>query len=359
MTNIKSSNLGYPRIGEKREWKRALESFWAGNITETELLKETTDIRLNNLAKQKELGIDLIPVGESSLYDHILDTSASFGIIPKRYNYTGGEVDLNTYFEVARGSDDAVASEMTKWFNTNYHYIVPELNEQKPTLKTNRALTYYNEAKEKLGINGKPVLVGPVTYVSLAKGYEQSEFEKIVEEFTPLYVQILQELQKAGAEWVQIDEPIFSTDVSEEVLEITEKVYQTIAKEVPGIKVIFQTYFEKLFHYERITQLPVAAIGIDFVHGDSLNLLQTFGFPADKYLAAGVIDGRNVWRADLNEKSAKIDVLRQLVNDDKLIIQPSSSLLHVPVTKTLETKIDPVILAGLSFADEKLQEIST
>ena len=358
MTNIKSSNLGYPRIGEKREWKRALESFWAGNITETELLKETTNIRLNNLAKQKELGIDLIPVGESSLYDHILDTSASFGIIPKRYNYNGGEVDLNTYFEVARGSDDAIASEMTKWFNTNYHYIVPELNERKPTLKTNRALTYYNEAKEKLGINGKPVLVGPVTYVSLAKGYEQSEFEQIIDEFTPLYVQILQELAEAGAEWVQIGEPIFSTDVSEAVLEITEKVYQTIAKEVPGIKVIFQTYFEKLFHYERITHLPVAALGIDFVHGDSLSLLQEFGFPADKYLAAGIIDGRNVWRADLKETEAKIDVLRNLVSDDKLIIQPSSSLLHVPVTKTLETKIDPVILEGLSFADEKLQEIS-
>src|SRR5699024_11118228 len=125
------------------------------------------------------------------------------------------------------------------------------------------------------------------------------------------------------------------------------------------IKVIFQTYFEKLFNYDIITQLPVAAIGIDFVHGDSLNLLQTFGFPADKYLAAGVIDGRNVWRADLKEKSAKIDVLRQLVNDDKYIIQPYSSLIYVHVTKTLETKIDSVIIAGLSFADEKLQEIST
>src|SRR5699024_10586384 len=163
-----------------------------------------------------ELGIDLIPVGESSLYDHILDTSASFGMIPKRYNYTGGEVDLNTYFEVARGSDDAVASEMTKWFNTNYHYIVPEINEKKPTLKTNRALTYYNEKKGNLGINGKPVLVGSVNYVSLAKGYEQSEFEKIVEEFTPLYVQILHDLQGAGSDWDHFDDAIFSTDVSVE-----------------------------------------------------------------------------------------------------------------------------------------------
>src|SRR5699024_9938729 len=147
--------------------------------------------------------------------------------------------------------------------------------------------------KEKLGINGKPVLVGPVTYVSLAKGYEQSEFEQIIDEFTPLYVQILQELAEAGAEWVQIDEPIFSTDVSEDVLEITEKVYQTIAEEVSLIIVFYQTYFEKIFHYERIIHLPVAALGIDFVHGDSLSLLQEFGFPADKYLASCIIDGRN------------------------------------------------------------------
>src|SRR5699024_3181180 len=158
---------------------------------------------------------------------------------------------------------------------------------------------YYNEEKEKLGINGKPEFVGPVTYVSLAKGYEQSDFEQIIDEFTPLDVQILQELAEAGAEWVHIDELIFSTDDSQDVLEITEQLYQTISKEVPEIKVIFQTYFEKIFHYERIIHLPVAALGIDFVHGDSLSLLQEFGFPPDKYLAAGIIDGRNVWRADL------------------------------------------------------------
>lgn len=358
MTNIKSSNLGYPRIGEKREWKRALESFWKGDITESELLEKTTAIRLDNLKKQQQLGIDLIPVGDFSLYDHILDTSASFGIIPKRYDYKGGEVDINTYYQLVRGSDDVIASEMTKWFNTNYHYIVPELNEQQPELKINRALKYYNEAKDKLGINGKPVLVGPITYVSLAKGYQKDELSEIINQFTPLYVQILKELAEAGATWVQIDEPIFSTNVSEELVTIAENVYQTIAKEVPEIKVIFQTYFERLFHYERLSKLPVAALGLDFIHGESLELLQKYGFPEDKYLAAGVIDGRNVWRADLQEKSKLIDQLRTYVKDDQLIIQPSSSLLHVPVTKKLETKIDPVILGGLSFADEKLTEIN-
>src|SRR5690625_777396 len=235
MANIKSSNLGYPRIGEKREWKRALEAFWNGDISQTELIEKTDEIRLNNLKKQQEKGLDLIPVGDFSLYDHVLDTSATFGVVPDRYEYNGGKVDVNTYFSIARGVDDAVASEMTKWFNTNYHYIVPELNDAKPTLVENRALHFYQEAKEKLGIDGKPVILGPITYLQFSKGYEASEFNNLVHTFIPLYVQILQELADAGASWVQIDEPIFASNVSEEVLAAAEKVYETFAKEVPSI----------------------------------------------------------------------------------------------------------------------------
>src|SRR5699024_2691847 len=227
MSQIKSSNLGYPRIGEQREWKRALESFWNGEITQSTLIEKTDAIRLHNLKKQQEQGIDLIPVGDFSLYDHVLDTSATFGIVPDRYEYNGGKVDVNTYVAIARGVDEAIASEMTKWFNTNYHYIVPELDGAKPTLVENRALTYYNEAKEKLGIDGKPVILGPITYLQLSKGFEADEFASLVDTFTPLYVQILEELQAAGATWVQIDEPIFSTDVDEDVIAAAEKVYQT------------------------------------------------------------------------------------------------------------------------------------
>lgn len=170
MSKVLSSNLGYPRIGENREWKRALESYWNGEITEQELIDRTTEIRLQNLKKQKDQGIDLIPVGDFTLYDHVLDTAVTFGIVPKRFKYDGGKVDVDTYFAIARGVDDAVASEMTKWFNTNYHYIVPELNDANPTLVENRALYYYNEAKEKLGIDGKPVILGPITFLKLSKG---------------------------------------------------------------------------------------------------------------------------------------------------------------------------------------------
>ena len=359
MSKIKSSNLGYPRIGENREWKRALEAYWNGNISEAELIEKTDEIRLNNLKKQKDEGIDLIPVGDFSLYDHVLDTSATFGIVPERYNYSGGKVDTDTYFAIARGVDDAVASEMTKWFNTNYHYIVPELKDVNPTLVENRALHYYKEAKEKLGIDGKPVILGPITYLKLSKGYEEAEFLQLVNTFLPLYVQILQELAAAGATWVQIDEPIFASRVDEEVIEAAETIYQTFADEAPGINIIFQTYFEKVFAYERISKLPVKAIGLDFVHGDSLELLKTYGFPKDKVLAAGIVDGRNVWRANLEDKLTILETIKQFVHDDQLIVQPSSSLLHVPVTKTLEETIDPVILGGLSFADEKLKEVVT
>lgn len=359
MSKIKSSNLGYPRIGENREWKRALEAYWNGNISEAELIEKTDEIRLNNLKKQKDEGIDLIPVGDFSLYDHVLDTSATFGIVPERYNYSGGKVDTDTYFAIARGVDDAVASEMTKWFNTNYHYIVPELKDVNPTLVENRALHYYKEAKEKLGIDGKPVILGPITYLKLSKGYEEAEFLQLVNTFLPLYVQILQELAAAGATWVQIDEPIFASRVDEEVIEAAETIYQTFADEAPGINIIFQTYFEKVFAYERISKLPVKAIGLDFVHGDSLALLKTYGFPKDKVLAAGIVDGRNVWRTNLGDKLTVLETIKQFVHDDQLIVQPSSSLLHVPVTKTLEEKIDPVILGGLSFADEKLKEVVT
>ena len=357
MSNVKSSNLGYPRIGEKREWKRALESFWNGQSSQEELLAKTDEIRLNNLKKQKELGIDLIPVGDFSLYDHVLDVSAAFGVVPERYNYEGGKVSLDTYFAMARGVKDAVASEMTKWFNTNYHYMVPELDYAEPKLVNNRWVSYYKEAKEKLGIDGKPVVLGPITYVKLSKGYSEKDFAAQLDKFVPLYVQVLKELAEAGATWVQIDEPIFSTNASNDLIGYAQSVYETISKEVPGLNIIFQTYFERLFNYKEITALPVKAIGIDFVHGDSLAQLKENGFPEDKVLAAGVVDGRNVWRADLDAKYDLVEAIKEHVSADRLILQPSSSVLHVPVTKKLEEKLDSVILGGLSFADQKLEEI--
>ncbi|MBC2179048.1 5-methyltetrahydropteroyltriglutamate--homocysteine S-methyltransferase [Listeria booriae] len=357
MANVQSSNLGYPRLGEKREWKKALENYWNNKISEEQLLSETKELRLHALKKQQDKGIDLIPVGDFSFYDHILDTSITFGIVPKRFAYDGGKVPIDTYFEIARGKDDAVASEMTKWFNTNYHYIVPELEGAKPQLTENRALFYYEEAKRELGIDGKPVLVGPITYLKLAKG--NADFKGLLDQLVPLYGQVLKELQDAGATWVQIDEPYLATSFDKNELALFEEVYANFAKVAPDLKIELQTYFESLDYFEDVVKLPVAAIGVDFVHdhGESIEALEKFGFPTDKVLAAGVIDGRNVWRADLDAKLALLERIAKVVPKERLIVQPSSSLLHVPVTKLSEPDLDGVLLGGLSFADEKLVEL--
>ncbi|MBC1331613.1 5-methyltetrahydropteroyltriglutamate--homocysteine S-methyltransferase [Listeria booriae] len=357
MANVQSSNLGYPRLGEKREWKKALENYWNNKISEEKLLSETKELRLHALKKQQDKGIDLIPVGDFSFYDHILDTSITFGIVPKRFAYDGGKVPIDTYFEIARGKDDAVASEMTKWFNTNYHYIVPELEGAKPQLTENRALFYYEEAKQELGIDGKPVLVGPITYLKLAKG--NADFKGLLDQLVPLYGQVLNELQDAGATWVQIDEPYLATSFDKSELALFEEVYANFAKVAPDLKIELQTYFESLDYFEDVVKLPVAAIGVDFVHdhGESIEALEKFGFPADKVLAAGVIDGRNVWRADLDAKLALLERIAKVVPKERLIVQPSSSLLHVPVTKLSEPDLDGVLLGGLSFADEKIVEL--
>ncbi|WP_312099377.1 5-methyltetrahydropteroyltriglutamate--homocysteine S-methyltransferase [Niallia sp.] len=356
----KSSNLGYPRIGEKREWKRALERYWKGEYTEVELLQETKNLRLENLQKQKLQGIDLIPVGDFSFYDHVLDTATMFGQVPSRFAYNGGKVPLQTYFQIARGNKTAVASAMKKWFNTNYHYMVPELGERKPILTENRPLTFYREAKEALGIEGKPVLLGPLTFIKLAKGYDEDKLEETVEAYIPLYAQILKELEAEGVEWLQIDEPYLVTDVTKREWQITEHIYHTLQEVAPELKVILQTYFEAVTDYQKIISLPVTGIGLDFVHDEGQNLasIQQYGFPENKILAAGIIDGRNVWKTNLEEKWDLLAEIQKSIEREKIIIQPSSSLLHVPVT-VREEKIDLGLKEALAFADEKLQEINT
>ncbi|EUJ60858.1 5-methyltetrahydropteroyltriglutamate--homocysteine S-methyltransferase [Listeria fleischmannii FSL S10-1203] len=335
MVKVLSSNLGYPRLGEKREWKKSLENFWNNKISEDTLLSETKGIRFAALNKQKEKGIDLIPVNDFTLYDHVLDLSVGFGVIPKRFGEFTNAVSLRTYFDIARGNDTAVASEMTKWFNTNYHYIVPELDQVEPKLLENKALNAYLEAKEELGIDGKPVIVGPITYLKLGKGADKADFASLVEKFVPLYKTIIEELDAAGAKWIQLDEPILATSLAKEELALFEKVYEELRTAAPHAKLILQTYFESVDEYEAIIKLPVDAIGLDFIHdhGESLEKIQQYGFPNNKYLAAGIIDGRNVWRADIQLKQAELEILTRLVPKEKIIVQPASSLLHVPVTK--------------------------
>ncbi|MEC0242635.1 5-methyltetrahydropteroyltriglutamate--homocysteine S-methyltransferase [Paenibacillus dokdonensis] len=356
----KSSVLGYPRIGADREWKKALEAFWAGKLEESEFHNQLQKIRLDHLRKQQEKGIDIIPVNDFSYYDHILDTATMFGIIPKRFSYEGGVVPLSVYYGIARGTKDATASEMTKWFNTNYHYIVPELDGAAPTITENRPLIAYREAKEKLGIEGRPVIVGPLTFLKLSKGYDVSETDVWLKRLLPLYVQILQELAFEGVQWVQIDEPILVTKLSEDDRKRLKIIYDTFAAKAPNLNIMLQTYFESVENYSDIVQLPVKGIGLDFVHGLSGNIssIKTYGFPEDKVLGAGVIDGRGIWKASLREKLVLLKELAGVVTTDKLIVQTSCSLLHVPVTVKNEAKLLPELKNALAFADEKLDEIA-
>ncbi|WRP05811.1 5-methyltetrahydropteroyltriglutamate--homocysteine S-methyltransferase [Rossellomorea aquimaris] len=360
MSNVISSNVGYPRIGEKREWKKTLEQFWSGKIEKDSFLEQMEEIRVNHLKKQLDQGIDLVPVGDFSLYDHVLDTAVMFGLVPERFHYSGGKVSLETYFEMARGAKDAVALEMTKWFNTNYHYLVPELDGIIPQLVENRPLHLFREAKEKLGIEGKPVILGPFTFVKLSKGYENDDYKTLVDQFVPLYAEILRELQEEGVEWVQMDEPILCTSIGDEEMDQLKEVYQTLKESCPGLKIILQTYYDSLERYQRVLALPVDGIGIDFVHdrGENLAALKRFGFPKDKFLAAGILDGRNIWRSNLADTHSLLSSIAGDVPGDRLIIQPSCSLLHVPVTVQSEETIGTPLIDALSFADEKLHEIS-
>ncbi|WP_412549586.1 5-methyltetrahydropteroyltriglutamate--homocysteine S-methyltransferase [Staphylococcus pseudintermedius] len=351
MMTIKITNLGFPRLGHKREWKKAIESYWNNKITKAELDDTLQQLHRSNLVLQQNYNLDSVPVGDFSLYDHILDTSLLFNIIPTRFQ--DRDVDDDLLFDIARGNKSHVASALVKWFNTNYHYIVPEWDNVTPRVNRNRLLERFNEAKA-LNINAHPVIVGPVTFVALSKGGDQS-FEDKVRTLLPLYVEVLQSLIDAGAELIQIDEPILVTDKAAELEAITREAYEAFAEADVAKSLVIQTYFERA-NVKFLSALPVKGLGLDFVHDRGYNLqqIENGDFDRSKTLFAGIIDGRNVWAADVEAKKALIEKLSQYSDD--LYINPSSSLLHVPVSLEDEVLEDD-IRDGLSFATEKLETL--
>ncbi|MEJ7542207.1 5-methyltetrahydropteroyltriglutamate--homocysteine S-methyltransferase [Staphylococcus intermedius] len=348
---IKTTNLGFPRLGHKREWKKAIESYWNNKITKDELDNTLQQLHRSNLVLQQNHNLDSVPVGDFSLYDHILDTSLLFNIIPTRFQ--DRDVDDDLLFDIARGNKSHVASALVKWFNTNYHYIVPEWDNVTPRVNHNRLLERFNEAKA-LNVNAHPVIVGPITFVALSKGGDQS-FEDKVRTLLPLYVEVLQSLIQAGAELIQIDEPILVTDQAAELEAITREAYEAFAEADVAKALVIQTYFERA-NVKFLSALPVKGLGLDFVHDHGYNLqqIENGDFDRSKTLFAGIIDGRNVWAADVEAKKALIEKLSQYSDD--LYINPSSSLLHVPVSLEDETLEDD-IRDGLSFATEKLETL--
>ncbi len=372
-------NLGYPRIGEQRELKRATEAFWKGKISETELQLTAADIRRTNWLKQKDAGIDLIPVNDFSFYDQVLDMSCLLGNVPPRFQWQGGQTDINTVFTIARGTqggaslveDDAdcqtgkistFASEMTKWFDTNYHYIVPEFHSDTQfALSSSKIFDEFAEAKA-LGLNAKPVLVGPVTYLSLGKVHDTKhpDFDPftLLDNLVSVYEEIISKLAAAGAQWIQLDEPVFSLDLTDKQRAALNVAYDRLAKIKGNTKLLLTTYFGDVRdNLDTYLALPVEALHFDFVRGgeDLHPVLKKF--PQNKILSAGIVEGRNIWK---NNYSASLIVLEKAkaVVGDRLWIAPSCSLLHSPITLKNETKLDDELKSWLAFADQKLAEVA-
>lgn len=347
---------GYPRVGAKRELKFAVEAFWKGAKSEAELRQTAADIRQKNWATQIAAGADLLPVGDFSYYDHVLDTLCALGAIPARFGFDADKLTLSQYFELARGNASQVAMEMTKWFDTNYHYIVPEWH-QNTSFKANAAslIVQIEEAKA-TGHDIKPTLVGPLTLLWLGKekdaGHNRLE---LLPRLLPEYQKLLRELANAGVDWIQIDEPILAVDIAREWLDAFAPTYQELA--ITGTRIIIGTYFGSVAeHINLLKNLPVNGVHIDCVRAPEQLAEFANAWPENKVLSVGLIDGRNVWRANLREVIELLaPVATQLGNN--LWIAPSCSLLHSPQDLSVEEKLNPEIKNWLAFAAQKLQEL--
>lgn len=352
-------NLGFPRIGLRRELKKALESYWQGAIDQEQLEQTGRMLRRRHWEIQAQAGIDRIPVGDFSWYDHVLDTTCLLGAIPKRFGHTQGKVDLNTYFRMARGrapsGEPSAACEMTKWFDTNYHYIVPELTpELSFAISSDKLFTELAEAQPILGAKAKPVLLGPLSWLYLGKCQDQN-FDKLelLPRLLPTYGEILTRLAAQGACWVQIDEPILALDLDAHWQAAFESAYHQL--QVKDLNLLLAVYFGPLADNLKLaTSLPVAGLHIDAVEApEELERVHDW-LPAHKVLSVGIVDGRNVWRTDLEQARQRLAPLRTRPN---LWLAPSCSLLHVPVDLSAEPQLDEELKSWLAFAVQKLDEL--
>jgi len=354
-----SQNLGFPRIGERRELKKATEAYWKGDLDYAGLEATGQELRRSNWEKQKAAGIDLIPSNEFSFYDQVLGLSCLVGNVPERFGWDGRDMNIDVAFDMARGTQGAIACEMTKWFDTNYHYIVPEFTQQTTfKLAGSKIFDEFAEAKEQ-GVTTKPVMVGPATYLTLGKVTDGSDLDKfgLADSLIDVYVQIAEKLAAAGAEWLQIDEPIFSLDLNDTQREVIKKAYAKLSQ-VDGIKIMVANYFGQLAdNMELFTSLPVAGLHIDAVRGVKEAEVVAARLDDEKYLSVGIVDGRNIWKTDLERALKTLETVKGEIGGDRLIVGPSCSLLHSPVTLRSETKLDDEFLNWLAFAEEKLDEI--
>ncbi|GLS89594.1 5-methyltetrahydropteroyltriglutamate--homocysteine methyltransferase [Psychromonas marina] len=362
----KLHHLGFPRIGHKRQLKFSLEKFWRGEISETQLQQSASELRAENWHSQQTLAFDFHTVGDFSLYDQVLDMSLLLGNLPKRA--IQGENQLDNYFRVARGrsqqkqccstphAGESDAGEMTKWFNTNYHYIVPEFDQQTSfELNADNLLLQIKEL-QRINKNAKPVIIGPVTYLWLGKEKDQSNKLTLLPALLKTYQQLLQKLQENNIQWLQIDEPILALELNNEWQTALQSAYHTL-KQSP-VKLLLTTYFGELKDNLLLaSQLPVAGLHIDAINGQHEVSQVAALLAPEQVLSLGVINGCNIWKTDLNDTLSWLAPLHEQLQD-RLWIAPNSSLLHVPVDLESEIKLDSEIKNWLAFATQKLQELS-
>jgi 5-methyltetrahydropteroyltriglutamate--homocysteine methyltransferase len=353
--SIGATVLGYPRIGPRRELKRAVEQYWAGTIDEATLQDTARTLRASTWAELRDAGLDSVPGNTFSLYDHVLDTAALFDALPQRFHALGLST-LDTYFAAARGRDDAVALELTKWFDTNYHYLVPELGrDTRFRLVGDKPIAEFREARE-LGIITRPVLLGPVTFLLLAKpaeaGFDQLD---LLDDLLGAYARLLAGLRAEGADWVQLDEPAFVADRAPAELAALGRAYRTLGALADRPKLLVTGSYGDLGPaLETLANTPVEALALDLVSAPDTAFAVV---PAlrDKTVVAGVVDGRNVWRTDLRAALAKAATV--LGSAGAVAVSTSSTLLHVPYDLDAETRLEPDVRARLAFAREKVREV--
>jgi 5-methyltetrahydropteroyltriglutamate--homocysteine methyltransferase len=367
---MKTNNLGYPRIGSNRELKKANESYWSNQISAEELLATAATIRKQNWQLQAEKGIDLIPSNDFSLYDQVLDLTLTVGAIPERYqgiSKTNNSLDL--YFAMARGAQkedqDVLAMEMTKWFDTNYHYIVPEFTKnQNFKLFSTKIVSEFIEAK-KLGITTKPVIIGPVSYLLLGKEKEEG-FARIdlIDKLLPVYFEILSTLEAEGAEWIQFDEPFLALNLTDKERSTITYAYNEINKKFPSIKIILANYFDCFGeNLDTVLALPVHTLHLDLVRCSSQldDILESDLLSQNTTLSLGVVDGRNIWKNDFKKSLALIKKATDAIGQNRVMIAPSCSLIHSPCDLDLETNdntLTPEIKQWLAFSKQKIEEVT-
>ena len=357
---MKTSVIGYPRVGTLRELKFASEKYFRGEISAEDLQTTAKNLRAAHLTAQKNNGTDFIPCNDFSFYDTVLDTAVLFGAVPARYRELGLPA-LDTYFAMARGyqgpNGDVKALAMKKWFNTNYHYMVPEIDDDTVlSLVGEKPLAEFAEAKA-LGIQAKPVVCGAFTFLKLARYTGKKTASDFAKQAADSYGALLAKLAQAGAEWVQFDEPALVRDLTAEDKKLFDALYKTILSFKGSAKVLLQTYFGDVRDcYKELCALPFDGIGLDFIEGrESFALVEANGFPKDKLLFAGLVNGKNIWK---NNYAATVAAVKKLQRTGaEVVLSTSCSLLHVPYTLRHETKLPASCTAYFAFAEEKLAEL--